>query len=113
MSTPDDDKKYAEMFAEIIHEDFSPPYGGSSLPTILKSAMLRDVFAKQGFTIVPTRPIREMRDAFRAGWFRSFSQRYASMLEEAWVGWDCSGETDENRHGSSPPPRRRRAKGVR
>jgi hypothetical protein len=100
------------MLASSARAVFDPPYGGPQLGEIFDCARLKQALEDHGLTIAPVNPTRGMRRAFREGWFRPFADRYAAMLKEAWVTWDCRNETDESRFGMPAPAGRKKSRDL-
>ena len=50
---------------------------------MLNATEFDSVLENHGLAIVPRRPTPAMREAWQAGWFRDFNERYRSMLGAA------------------------------
>ncbi|MCK1541610.1 hypothetical protein IVB12_06350 [Bradyrhizobium sp. 179] len=60
------------------------PPNGSDLGAILISAQFKEILANSGMVVMPLDPDEKSREAFRKGWFRSFTKRYRAMVEAVW-----------------------------
>jgi hypothetical protein len=95
MTMPLDAKQASVEIAGYIKNVLEPPRGGASLSDILGAYIFKSVLREAGYVIVPIAPNVEMELAYRKGWFRSFADRYGSLLS---AGWPES-------KASVPPPR--------
>ena len=66
--------------AGCLREVVTPPPKGASLGAILNATEFDSVLENNGLAIVPRRPTPTMREAWKAGWFRGFDERYRTML---------------------------------
>src|SRR5262245_52978465 len=71
----------AECCRDLIVQ--SPP-NGADLGAILIGHMFKKVLEDYGLAVVPKTATPVMQAAWKQGWFRGFSERYASALRSAW-----------------------------
>jgi hypothetical protein len=60
------------------------PADGPDLGTVLIGHKFRAIFGELGLALVPTAPTATMRTAWKNGWFRTFHERFQSMLSVIW-----------------------------
>ncbi len=80
---PQDVLRASVEIAGYLDEVCRPTAQGASMPAILGAAIFLRVLQERGYAVVPTAPSSEMEQAYKQGWNRPFSERYASLLKAA------------------------------
>lgn len=80
---PQDVLRASVEIAGYLDEVCRPTTQGASMPAILGAAIFLRVLQERGYAVVPAAPSPQMERAYKHGWGRPFSERYASLLKAA------------------------------
>lgn len=84
MTVPLDAKQASVELVGYVTNVLNPPSQGAELGDILGAYIFKAVLRDAGYAIVPLTPSRDMEQAYRSSWLRSFKARYQALLDAAW-----------------------------